>query len=223
MNNFVEIPATKFSLSMRKPLYGVGINDAQYFVRPPANKRSRVCPYYLAWANMITRSYSSKLQKIKPTYKGCSVVKEWLTFSIFRQWMELQDWEGKQLDKDLLVLGNKVYGPDTCIFVSGDINKLLLSCDAARGKYPQGVSFHIRVGKYISSCRFDGRNNHLGHFLTIKEAECAYLAFKSNLVRGIANEKESSENPKLKKALLGHAIKLEEKLKYTLDSNDLKR
>jgi len=32
MNEFKEIPATKQSLAMRKPVYGIGINDAKYMV-----------------------------------------------------------------------------------------------------------------------------------------------------------------------------------------------
>jgi len=39
--------------------------------------------------------------------------------------MERQDWEGKHLDKDILIPGNKIYSPDRCIFVSSLINLLI--------------------------------------------------------------------------------------------------
>lgn len=48
---------------------------------------------------------------------GCSVCEEWLTFSNFKRWMEQQDYEGKALDKDLLVSQNKTYSSETCVFV----------------------------------------------------------------------------------------------------------
>lgn len=78
-----------------KLVYGVGINDADY----PTTQREKVngewkitwrCLYYDRWVSMLTRCYSSKCHEKQPTYKGCSVCDEWLTFSNFRKWMEQQ-------------------------------------------------------------------------------------------------------------------------------------
>ena len=97
----------------KKLVYGVGINDADYSVAKTEvighvdgkRKQKRVwgCPYYEVWANMLKRCYSAKCQGKQPTYKGCSVSEEWLRFSNFGRWMEVQDFEGKQLDKDLAI------------------------------------------------------------------------------------------------------------------------
>lgn len=91
-------------------VYGVGINDADYQV----SKGSWRCPFYKHWKNMLARCYSPAFQRNQPLYVGCTVDPRWHRFSHFKSWMETQDWEGKQLDKDRKVSGNKVYGPDTC-------------------------------------------------------------------------------------------------------------
>lgn len=204
MPEFIEIPASKKSLVNRKPVYGVGINDADYVTRPKINGDQVVCPYYRTWSSMIVRSYSDKYQVSRPTYIGCSVTKEWLIFSNFRKWMETQDWQGKQLDKDILIPGNKVYRPDTCVFVSRQINTLLTDSAAARGEYPQGVDFHKATGKYRASCKVIGNQKYLGLFTAIPEAEYEYLTFKSKLIKSIAYEDESISNPELQEALLRH-------------------
>ena len=95
-------------------VYGVGINDADYQV----SKGSWRCPFYKHWKNMLARCYSPAFQRNQPLYVGCTVDPRWHRFSHFRSWMETQDWEGKQLDKDRKVLGNKVYGPDTCLWLT---------------------------------------------------------------------------------------------------------
>lgn len=190
---------------MRKPLYGFGINDAAYLVFPRKNGIQVMCPYYRAWHNMIKRCYSVKSQEKSPTYSDCSVTSEWRTFSNFRVWMETQDWQGKQLDKDLLIPGNKVYGPYACIFVSQSINSLLSDAAAIRGEYPKGVGLRRDTGRYRAYCNVKGRSETLGCFGTEEEAEYTYLTFKSGLIKKTAYETEAASNPKLQSALLRHS------------------
>ena len=122
--------------------YGVGINDADYTVNPIINGRNKMCLFFSSWQGMLERSYSQRYHALNPTYKDCSVCKLWLRFSEYKKWMEAQDWEGKDLDKDILVPGNKVYSPLTCCFVSHAVNSLLLDRGRARGDYPQGVYYY---------------------------------------------------------------------------------
>lgn len=128
-----------------KLIYGVGINDAIY----PVTKSKRVdgkviriwsCPFYDKWKNMLARCYSSRSKVNRPTYENCIVCDEWLLFSNFRAWMEQQDWKDKQLDKDLLTYKNQIYSPETCSFVSRDINQFLVKSNKSRGILPIGVS-----------------------------------------------------------------------------------
>lgn len=129
-------------LKKNKLVYGVGVNDADYVVQKferigyEAGKIKLnlvwVCPYYSIWMAMLKRCYSAKYQESRPTYTGCTVATEWLTFSNFKSWMEKQDWQNKHLDKDLLFEGNKVYNSDTCMFVTQLVNSFINNGGAIR-------------------------------------------------------------------------------------------
>lgn len=188
---FSENKASLSSIRSRKNVYGVGVNDCDYFVLQSREGKTTKCPYYSRWQEMLKRAYCKKYQAKKPTYKGCSVCEQWLSFSNFKEWMKLQDWKGKHLDKDILSYGNKVYGPDNCIFVSKEINALLTTSKAARGKAPIGVSYHKRIKKYGASCGKNGKQIHIGYFDTIKQASEARNRFKYDHVVSVAiNQKE---------------------------------
>ena len=169
-----------------KLVLGVGANDADYDVCAYGyvnGKQSQIwmCPYYTKWRNMLLRCYSSSELKRKPTYKECTVCKEWLTFSNFKKWMEQQNWEGRQLDKDFLIEGSKIYSPTTCIFIPQSLNKFLTSRGSDRGDYPLGVHVPKRdkIHPYMARCS-DGRGVfcYLGYFPTPEQAHQAWLVKK---------------------------------------------
>ncbi len=166
-----------------KLILKVAIDDSDYVIS--SSSEYTKCPYYIRWRNMITRCYCPKYVLKKPSYKDCSVCDEWLTFSNFKAWMIKQDWQGKHLDKDILIHGNKVYSPETCIFVTQEINTLLTDSAKSRGNYPQGVTFHDN-GKYRSRCSVSGKPKHLGYFDTPEQASDVYKKFKSKLVHKTA-------------------------------------
>ena len=189
----------KIKLDTPKLVYGVGINDADYVVQKKetievngVRKRKLVwyCPYHRAWKDMLKRCYSAKLQEVRPTYKGCSVSQEWLTFSNFRRWMEKQDWEGMQLDKDLLFAGNKVYSKETCVFVSSSVNLFTTNRGNDRGEWMIGVYWNKPAGKFQSQCSnpFTKKSEHLGMFTCDKEAHQAWLKRKLELATLLAAE-----------------------------------
>lgn len=168
-----------------KLVHGVGLNDADYQIASYAiicgrRKQQWVCPIYIVWKGMLERCYSAKYQLRCPTYIGCSVVQEWHSFSAFRAWMLSQDHKGRQLDKDILVPGNRVYGPGTCVFVSPELNKLLNGYSAARGEWPIGVCLHKGTGKFQAMCcnPFNRKNEHLGLFTTPDAANDAWRVRK---------------------------------------------
>ena len=185
-------------MKTRKLVCGVGINDADYVVRKMEEigridgKRKRklvwVCPYYQVWKSMIERCYSIKIQEKYPTYKNCTVSEEWLTFSVFKSWMEKQQWEGNQLDKDLLFVGNKVYNPNTCVFVTPMVNTFTVDCGASRGDLLIGVDLDKRTGKFRAQCNnpFTKKIEHLGLFTCEQEAHNAWLKRKLELAHELA-------------------------------------
>lgn len=80
---------------------------------------------------MLERCYSEKLLESNPSYIGTSVCSEWLYATAFKEWMEKQNWQGKSLDKDIIVPGSKLYSPDTCAFVSQATNLFVTARDAS--------------------------------------------------------------------------------------------
>lgn len=201
MSDFIERPLTKLSITNRKLVLGHGVNDANYLTNTRIDGKRRECPFYQRWKNMLMRCYDPKYHARKPTYKGCSVCDDWLVFSSFKAWMIKQDWEGNQLDKDLLVEGNKVYSPDLCLFVSSQVNSLLSDSAAIRGKYPIGVCKNPGGNNFIAACKVNGKKNHIGVYPTVIKASNAYQKFKSKLIRLAA--KDLSEP--LKSALMSRA------------------
>ena len=190
-----------------KLVFGVGTNDADYNVAIQSvvdgkNKIVWRCPYYQAWASMLSRCYSDKSQMKRPTYKGCSVCDEWLIFSNFKAWMEQQDWEGKHLDKDLLKEGNKVYCPEWCIFVDININSFVTDSGATRGKYMLGVYWDKQCSKFKVQCcnPFTGKRQYLGRYGDEMEAHLAWKNFKHEMACLLA-ESEYCNDPRLAEAL----------------------
>lgn len=173
-----------------KLVYGVGFNDAGYAVQPKVNGKQVTCPFYSRWQNMLERCYSEKFLARYPTYVGCQVAEEWKTFSVFRDWMVLQDWENKQLDKDILVFGNKIYGPDNCVFVTKSVNNFIIENNANRGKYPIGVYWDKGRKKFYAQCNnpFTKKTEYIGRFNCPNEAHAAWLKRKQEFAIMLAAE-----------------------------------
>lgn len=164
---------------------GVGVNDADFPVAINAvidgiPKQVWICQFYLAWKDMLRRCYSARYHSIYPTYIGCTVAPEWHSFMAFREWMLTQDCEGKQLDKDILYQGNKVYSPHSCVFVSAQLNNFMLDRAAARGEWLIGVYWEKTNEKFRARCRnpITGYQESLGCFDDQHEAHEAWRAKK---------------------------------------------
>lgn len=203
-------------MKTRKLVCGVGVNDADYVVvkweeighidGKRKQKQVWVCLYYRTWADMLKRCYSAKFQDKQPTYKGCTVSEDWLTFTSFKNWMMTQDWEGNQLDKDLLFEGNKVYGPETCVFVTQMVNTFVSDSGAARGKWQIGVCWNQEKGKFQSQCSnpFTKKQEYLGLFTSEQEAHQAWLKRKLELAYELA---AIQTDPRVSEALINRYSK----------------
>lgn len=170
-----------------KLVQGVGINDADYHVRQAVRINGidsySLCPYYTRWMSMLARCYSKGYQLKKTSYIGCEVIREWHHFSAFREWMITKDWEGLELDKDLILEGNKIYSPDTCAFITPGLNIFLLDNNARRGIWPVGVTKRKNYMRFSASCKnpFTKTREHLGDFGTPEEAHSAWKKRKHEL------------------------------------------
>lgn len=172
-----------------KRVCGIGINDADYNVTIHDETGKKIiwtCPYWEKWRSMIKRCYMSSYHVNHPTYVDCSVCDEWLTFSNFKSWMETQDWENKELDKDLLVYKNKVYSPETCVFISNKLNMFVCVNQNKKQRHKIGVWKANRpqwnVKEYM--CKIQngtGRQEYIGVFYTEQEAHNAWQVRKREL------------------------------------------
>jgi len=183
---------------MRKLVHGVGVNDADYNVQKYSKGKYTICPYYSKWVLMLWRCYDPDVNNVRPTYRDCTVCDEWLVFSNFKAWMEKQDWMGKQLDKDIIIDGNKVYCPEACAFVSQRTNTFVLK-KYQKTDMPLGVHYETKRGNYTSNISINGKAVRLGRFDTAEEAHEKYKERKREMAIEIASEES---DPRICKAIL---------------------
>lgn len=177
----------------RKPLFGVGINDADYATRPMVNGNKIKDPAYRAWSGMLERAYDPKCHARYPTYSDVTVCKEWHSFIAFREWWLANYRDGLNLDKDLMIVGNREYGPDACIYIPGWLNTFTVDSGASRGELPIGVSFCNKTGMYQSHCRnpITGKQHRLGYFTAPKAAHDTWLNYKLELADQLKPEMDA--------------------------------
>lgn len=171
---------------MAKLVYGVGINDAGYVVISRINGKRKHCRIYDTWRSMLKRCYSEKTQLKQPTYKGCTVAPEWHRFSNFKAWNDQQAYtKGMQLDKDIIYPGNKVYSPETCVYVSSELNNLFIRSSTIRGEYPIGVhkKHECRNKKFHARIKINGKITSLGLYHTPEEAHEVYVQAKIKYIQ----------------------------------------
>ena len=197
MESIMKLPEKEIKLRKRNKLvFGVGINDAEYHTQKHIQVNGRNvlvwrCPFYETWYQMLRRCYSKILHQKRPSYRDCQTCDEWLLFSNFKKWMETQDWRGKHLDKDLLVEGNKVYSPETSLFVDAIVNTFIIDRSLDRGDYMLGVHLDKRSGKFAARCNnpFTGKREWLGRFTDELEGHLAWKARKHELACQLADSK----------------------------------
>lgn len=166
----------------KKKVYGVGVNDYE----KPIVVNGQHIPSYDFWKSILFRCYSKSFLSRSPTYEGCSICEEWKYYSNFKRWYDEHYVEGYHLDKDILVQGNKVYGPQTTCFVPQEINKLILTRGRQRGPYKAGVYFS--KGKFVAQYQAKGKHISLGAFSSEDEACKAYQRAKKIHIANVATE-----------------------------------
>ena len=125
---------------------GVGYIGEGKYKPSTKNKHTRA---YTVWKDMLTRCYSERASVSMPTYTDCTVNEEWYNFQNFARWFETNYIDGYQLDKDIKVKGNRIYGSSTCIFVSPQENT-----EAASAKHYTMVSPNGIVTDFYNITKF---------------------------------------------------------------------
>lgn len=204
---------------------GIGINDALYKVKIIVDdKLEWICPYYRVWQSMLTRCYNAKSQNRSSgsVYIDCSVCDEWHLFSNFKSWMEQQDWEGKQLDKDLLKGDANLYSPETCCFIPRSINIFLTVNKNKKTNFPIGVTLKDNINKrrkiYSAKIACMKKNKSLGVYMTPMEAHIAWQKYKLKQTLTLINSDFSS---KILKGLCRVYLKLQDEIRNQKETKSL--
>ena len=166
---------------------------------------------YNKWKAMITRLYSEKSFMVRPTYKGCTVDKTWFNFQIFADWYKNQRFStcGYQLDKDVLVKGNRHYSPETCCLVPQEINTLMGRSLSCKGDFPIGVHRNKHSGRFVAqACGVEGR--YLGTYDTPELAFYAYKKEKESYVKEVAERWKDQIDPRAYNALMSWEVDIDD-------------
>lgn len=195
-----------------KPVKGIGTKGMTY----PTWDGKKMLKEYDLWGSMLGRC-SQNVQAANPSYIGVSCSENFKSYTFFYEWCQTQvgfrnkDDNGNswQLDKDILVKGNKLYSEDTCVFLPRNINTLTTNSRSTRGVHRLGVSFNTRLNKFQSRCHDGtGKQKGLGYHPTEEDAFQAYKVYKEALIKQIANEYKSQLDPRAYDALLNYRVEI---------------
>jgi hypothetical protein len=187
---------------LRSLVYGVGIND----VMIPYFTSTRT---WRTWNGIIRRTDNRDMKWIneqnKTSYVDCTLDPRWYKLSAFKEWIEQwDDYENKEVDKDILIPGNKIYGPDTCLMVRPIVNAWFKP--NARGDLPRGVCWNSgwKRGKSPNPYRtqitpIGGKRTSLGVYATIEEASAVFEEARKEQIKVLI---ETETDLKVKNALL---------------------
>ena len=191
---------------------GIGFNDNKY----QSSRNGKTLKVYQLWYSMLLRC-TEKLWIKYPTYTGTTCSENFKSYSFFYEWCQEQKGFGNngndnrswQLDKDILVKGNKLYSEDTCVFVPQNINSLLIKCDASRGEWPVGISWNKAKKMFKSDCSDgNGKQRFLGYFKTTQEAFLTYKTYKEGIIKQVANEYQTQLDSRVYQALMKYEVEI---------------
>lgn len=185
------------------------IRDKGHFTVRSGNKNTRV---WEIWNHIKRRCYHNSGNGRDISYIGCTVSPEFYSFQSFSSWAELQTgfFEEFQIDKDLLVKGNKIYSPETCIFVPAEINSALLTNPSRRTGLPIGVQIRNDqpMRPYMAFLNRSRKKIFLGSFKNPDQAFYAYKDAKETYLKELAYEYRGYIDPRAYAALIDYRIEI---------------
>ena len=165
--------------------------------------KSKATNTYNRWKGMLERCYNSKFHIKHPTYKNCKVSPYWFNYQNFVDWFDKNYVEGWELDKDIIVTGNNIYGEKYCCFVPKEIN-IQFKGYRKSSEHPVGV---YKSGNKIAAqlCRY-GKIYWLGSFNTYEEAFKVYKNAKETYVKLLADKYKLQLTDKIYKCLINYKV-----------------
>ena len=204
MNDIRYKPDNWSKQTAKRVMYGVGYHGILY---TNSNEES-----YKRWHWIMNRCYSNAVHKLQPAYKDCELCEEWKNYSNFKLWYEqhITDIrmfdESFELDKDILIKGNKIYSPETVCFIPKIVNSLFTNGKENRGKYPLGV--YKEGEKFRAVMSFAGKKIKLGTFNTAEEAFARYKVYKEDFIKDIAEQYKDKIPDKIYQVMMNWQIEI---------------
>ena len=191
-------------------VYSVGIIGAKY----PSRVNGVLTREYKLWMDMLRRCYSDGFKKKHPAYKDCEVSENFKSYEYFYEWCNEQigfGVDGFEIDKDLLIKGNKVYSENICIFIPPEINLVLVKRTISRGEHLIGVYWNKKDKVFVAQVsRNKGKPKYLGAFTTEIEAFNAYKQTKENYIKELANKWKGKVDPRAYEALMNYTVDIDD-------------
>jgi hypothetical protein len=163
------------------------------------------------WNNLKSRCREGSAQR-KNSTSYVQIENHFDNYDVFTEWCQGQyGYMNKSasgiywnLDKDLLHHGNKIYSPDTCMFIPLSVNTVMMASDVCRGKFPVGVQPHYQVKKtrYTATCRRRDGSGYVGIYDTPEEAHKAWQLAKVDRI--LEEASDHPEHIKMYEALMWH-------------------
>lgn len=190
---------------------GFGIKNEKYpctYIDEKGVKKNR--REYQIWQGMIARCYNKNSFAKHPTYEGCTIDESFRHYADFYEWCNSQIGfkEKFELDKDLLMKGNRLYSKDLCLFLPKEINVALTRRQKHRGICVIGVTFEKASDRFVARMGLRGKVKTLGHFKTEIEAFNAYKSAKEQYLRDLAEKWKSQIDPRAYQALLNYQVEI---------------
>lgn len=205
--NDIRYKPSDWSRKVVEPvMYGVGYHGLLY--------ENSYCESYQRWHYIMNRCYSKAVHELQPEYEGCTVCEEWHNYSNFKLWYdENSAWwrmfdEKFEIDKDILIKGNKVYSPETVSFVPKLINSFFVRTVKNDRTYPLGVYYDKDKNKYRACVSFMGQSIKLGTFETVEDAFARYKVYKEDFIKDIAEQYKNRIPDKVYQSMMNWKVEI---------------
>jgi hypothetical protein len=197
------LPRSNLKNPYERTIIGVGFLGTSYAAQNPLKfKREKI-----VWSGLFKRAYDEKTLIERPGYAGATVNAGWHEFGGFVDWTEQAvGWKNKNwhVDKDLILRGNREYGPETCCMLPPVVNSALWVREHI---LPPGVT-KLPDGYYRGGFYEDGKVQQK-RFKTPEEAFEFYKPLKEGRIKQLADEYRYQIDPRAYDALMTWEIGLD--------------
>lgn len=183
----------------KRTVFGIGYlgcNDAE------ATRDNYI---YSKWANMMQRCYDEETHRLKPYYAPCTAEIEWLNFSNYRVWHRENEMGDRKvdLDKDVLIQGNNVYGSETCTLIPHFTNTIFEDRGA-----DTNIVLNNETGKYDVTMSVLGKKEDVGTFDTEEEAKQGFISYKQDYIKNFAKKCKGKVPNKTYEAMMNWVVEI---------------